>query len=185
MQGFTDEFEREAARFAERKSMGHVGGNRYGAGNLGKHAAALGTSVKSGGRDLAQRVKTQKSATTDVIKQRVKKLKADGKSSYKSAKSSIRAQSAVHMPLKGRNIGATQASGRTMLGIPEDFGRATPRSAPSSPTLGRRRASTSSGAGAIGADSDSVASTESSQSSKRYCFGGNCKKSGQSVYYFT
>ena len=164
--GFTDEFEREAAIFAEKKAKGNHGGNRSGPGaavQIGKQAAA---TLKREGADLALKMKTNTNIKSAVVKKAVGKVKDGGKSAYKGVKSTIR-PSGIHVPLKSHSI-------RNNLSI--EVVR-EPHSAPTSPTLGekRRPSATSivSGTAVIGREgysdfeSYSVASSGSAQSMKR------------------
>ena len=160
--GFTDEFEREAAIFAERKSKGTLSGTRSSAGtavHMGKQAAA---TIKREGADLAHKMKNNSN-----VKKAVSKVKGGGKSAYKGVKSTIKS-SGAHAPLKSR----TAQGSNLAIEVTNE-----PHSAPASPTLGeRRRPSASSAISGIGLasrdgysdfESYSVGSSGSSQSMKR------------------
>ena len=161
--GVTDEFEREAAIFAEKKSKGTLGGTRTSAGTavyMGKQAAA---TIKREGADLAHKVKNNSN-----VKKAVSKAKAGGKSAYKGVKSTIKS-SGTHAQLKSRS---THGNNLAIEANNE------PHSAPASPTLGeRRRPSASSAISGVGItskdgysdiESYSNGSSSSSQSMKRY-----------------
>lgn len=127
--GFTDEFEREAAIFAEKKSKGTLGSGRSSAGNavhMGKQAAA---TLKREGADLASKVKHNTNLKSAVVKKAVSKVKDGSKSAYKGVKSTMK-PSGTHAPLK------SLSTHRNNLGLEKPN---EPHSAPASPTLGEKR----------------------------------------------
>ena len=166
--GFTDEFEREAAIFAEKKSKGNLGAGRSSAGTAVYKSKQAAATLKREGADLALKVKNNTNLKTAVVKKAASKVKDGGKFAYKGVKSTLK-QSATHAPLK------SQSNHRNNLSIELSH---EPYSAPTSPTLGeRRRPSASSIASGTGLSSKngysdfesySIASTGSSQSMKRY-----------------
>ena len=161
--GVTDEFEREAAIFAEKKSKGTLGSTRTSAGKAVHMGKRAGATIKREGADLARIVKNNSN-----VKEAVSKVKAGGKSAYKGVKSSIKS-SGTHAPLKSRSNHGNNLA----IEVNNE-----PHSAPASPTIGERRrpsaSSTISGVGLTNKDgysdfeSYSVGSSGSSQSIKRY-----------------
>lgn len=165
--GFTDEFEREAAIFAEKRSKGALGASRTSAGtavHMGKQAAA---TLKREGADLAHKVKNNTNLKSAVVKKAVSKVKDGGKSAYKGVKSTMK-PSGVHAPLKSRSTHGKNLK----IEMSNE-----PHSAPASPTSGERRrpsaTSIISGTGIGGREgysdfeSYSVGSSGSSQSMRR------------------